>query len=844
MPSIIARLTRLPGRIPPVTIVLAAALALVAPALLPGKVLSPADTIFSLPLYREMAPDGWVEPANPLLFDQVYQFTPWRHFAWESWRAGDIPLWNPHSSTGTPFVATMQAAVFYPVNLVTALVPFERAFVLSAVLRLWIAGISTYLLARHYGLDRVPSVVPALSFSLGSFVTVWLGHPHANVAVWLPALILAAELLARAETRQDLATGAGALAAITGIQFTGGHIETSADILFAAGVYFIVRLVQRTWATRGPWVVDWRSGSRALTFLAGLSLGTGIAAIQLLPFLEWLPLSAEYQLRSQDGFTLLDPVFLKNLVALPLALVPNLYNNPTWAQPYWSFNPWGNYNESALYAGVIPLLLAVIGSLVRWRDAPVVRAWVAVGLLMLAMALQLPVFDWLNQIPGRSLAHPNRLRLIVIFAVAVLAGFGMQSIMDADRQVALRLLERGLLAVVALYALLFVLGGVLLPRFDGDMSDRLQYEAERWYPDPASRPRSVTLCVDRMGECVQDVEDAFAWDRLAMYVPGLLAMTLLIGLHIPKGSAFTPTLIIGLTATELLITSAGYNPVIRSEDFYPEPELLSGITREPGQYRTTALGQLSYPDSQMMHGLSDVRGLDFPTAWYDDYLNATGERIPWLANGVLLETTDSPLTRLLNIRYVIATSETVAADDQLRPVARQGDLVLADLVSPQPRAFTVNDAVIVEYDADAARLLGESPEIVLNSVVLQDSPEARAALSQVSGDERSTGSVTLLDYEAERSRWRVQSDQPSLLVVSDAYYPGWKATIDGEPAHLFRANLAFRAVLVGAGDHTVEFHYEPRSFQLGSVITLCSLLVTARLLAYPLLSRRLNRGSD
>jgi uncharacterized membrane protein YfhO len=68
---------------------------------------------------------------------------------------------------------------------------------------------------------------------------------------------------------------------------------------------------------------------------------------------------------------------------------------------------------------------------------------------------------------------------------------------------------------------------------------------------------------------------------------------------------------------------------------------------------------------------------------------------------------------------------------------------------------------------------------------------------------------------------------PGLLVLADTWFPGWQATVDGEPAELLRANHAFRAILIEAGEHTVEMAYRPLSALVGGAISLAALLLTA-----------------
>jgi uncharacterized membrane protein YfhO len=65
-------------------------------------------------------------------------------------------------------------------------------------------------------------------------------------------------------------------------------------------------------------------------------------------------------------------------------------------------------------------------------------------------------------------------------------------------------------------------------------------------------------------------------------------------------------------------------------------------------------------------------------------------------------------------------------------------------------------------------------------------------------------------------------DDPGLLVVSDSYYPGWRAWVDGNSVAIHRVNYGFRGVVVPAGRHTVEMEYEPASFQVGLFLSLAA----------------------
>ena len=395
-------------------------------ALAPGQALSPADLIFATPFFQAQAPPGFTHPANPLLVDQVYQFAPWRHFADAALRQGHLPLWNSDSLCGTPFLATLQSAVFFPINAITVLLPFSKTFLVSALLRLWVAGFFTYALVRRYGLGRASALISAISFMLCGFLIVWLGHPHTNVVIWLPALILLAEnLVAAAPGRR--ARWAALLALVVGVQFLGGHIESSVDVLTTVILYFALRW----WKTRQ--VQPGRGLAQTILLAGSIGLGTLLAAVQLLPFLEWLPLSAPFYDRSPHGFRWVDIACWRQVLTLPVLAFPNIYGNPTWADDrptglLFLFLKYGNYNEQILYVGILTLILAMIG-VVRRRE-PWVQVWTLIGIIGLGRAFGLPVFDWLNQLPGLSLENAGRLRLIFAFSLCILAGFGAQTLWD------------------------------------------------------------------------------------------------------------------------------------------------------------------------------------------------------------------------------------------------------------------------------------------------------------------------------------------------------------------------------------------------------------------------------
>jgi hypothetical protein len=87
------------------------------------------------------------------------------------------------------------------------------------------------------------------------------------------------------------------------------------------------------------------------------------------------------------------------------------------------------------------------------------------------------------------------------------------------------------------------------------------------------------------------------------------------------------------------------------------------------------------------------------------------------------------------------------------------------------------------------------------------------------------GLAEIVGYEAGRVEIRTTSSHPAYLVLSDAFFPGWRASVDGSPVRILRADYAFRAVRVPAGTHEAVFRYAPASFRIGAGLSLLGLLL-------------------
>jgi hypothetical protein len=804
-------------------------------AIFGGRKLLPADIAFTDPVFALQAPAEFAGPHNVLLYDQAYQFYPWRAYSSTAIRRGWLPFWNPYIYCGAPFLAEDQPAVFYPVNLLSYALSPADALLFSAMVRLFVAGLATYWYVRTVGRGRFGALVSSVTFTFSGFMVVWLGHPHTNVAAWLPGLFLTLEWLANQRSRRHVA----ALAVVTGMHLTGGHAETALYTLTAGGLYYCFRVI--TSARKELGGASWPRILRDLVaFGMATSLGFGLALVQLVPFWQWLQESAELQYRSGVGGLRASRLGPRYWVAglLPLVL-PNIFGNPTWPGDYRSFFPGWNYVEQTLYVGVIGLALAMTTVLRRLagqrhsarperplqrRAAGPVLFHAALAILALGAALRVPVFDWVNHLPLFSIAAYGRLRLIFSFSVSVLAGFGAGALFHPARGRRTKGLAVGALL------LLGVTGALVWRLAPGVLVDLTR----------GSQRQPIREMV------IESIGQAFHRSNVTMYSPVLVA-AIAAGVLWVAGSVLLRTAsardgrtmatkasgpwkftLVCLMVLDLFAMGRGYHTTIDAELAFPETPAIDLLRADPETFRVVATNLDLMPNTCMMFGLHDVRGLDFPIDRYRELSLALGAR-DWLGYGLLYGDQLNPrLLGLLNVKYVLS-SVPLSADvlASLRRVGEDGGLNIYENLEVLPRAFVVHRARVHSDPGDAVATMLDTGFALDQEVVIEraappwfdqqaDPPPASASKARIS------------DYGAVRVGVEVEAAANGFLFLSDTYYPDWQAYVDGARTDIYRADHSFRAVPVTRGPHLVEFVYEPSGFRAassGSVLSLGTVLL-------------------
>jgi hypothetical protein len=328
-------------------------------------------------------------PAASALSDPVWQFVPWVELARSELGAGRLPLWNPHQEAGQPLLGNGISALGSPLLWPALALPLFPGWNLSLLLRILVSAAGGWALARDQGRTRAASLLAASVCGLSGPFVAWLEHPQALTAAAVPWLLLAVRRSSRGEGSQPVA----AVSVATALVLAGGHHETALMAAFLAAAFL---------------VTDSRSPRDVARGVCGAILGAGLAAPLLLPFLEYLGLSAAWEGADRHFSTL--PV--RDVLRFVLPGLPG--SHPI---------------EGAAHLSLAVLPLAVLGAWIGRRER---GTW---ALVLAAVFLVLAAYD--NPF-ARFLATETPIRwtrtlLLLPIPVALLAAKGLDELLVRAR---------------------------------------------------------------------------------------------------------------------------------------------------------------------------------------------------------------------------------------------------------------------------------------------------------------------------------------------------------------------------------------------------------------------------
>jgi len=694
-----------------------------------------------------------------------------------------MPLWNPALFLGAPFQADPQTGLFYPVNLVYALLPTPAAWGLSFLIRTVLAGLLAALLARRLGASNLGALTAGVIFAFCGWTTAFQTRPHLDTVLWLSLVLVAVDRLERLPERASVALAGAAFA----LPVLAGQPESAAHVTLVGLLFFFYRLAlpsteHRSARARGRFI--------ALFTASGL-LALGLAAVLILPTLEFIGT--------------LDRGLNEAWPPKPLREMAAFLSRDLRASPNSAGVP---IPESAAYAGMLTLLLAPLALLHRNRRDAVFFV------LLLAVVLQIvygfgPAY-WLSLHTPILRGIPNgRLLGVADLSLALLAALGMSALGEFLAGARGRPGRWWLLFATVLVPCVLGLG---------------------WLMGHAASPGTQPIA-------------AAAWARGpagSAAVLGAAALLIAAGLSGLLNPRSFPLLAVVFCVLDLVSASYRFIPFTTPDWIYPPSPTMSFLRRDPEPARVTSVDGTYGSSFEMMYGLESAGGFNVVMRRTKSLLATLGfqDHAPALLSERIVGRRDRILD-LMNVKYLVATTWNASAErlaarpERFRLVFSDAGVRVFENLKVLPRAFLVPATGLEAFATQRAQLdrLTSATFDPERSVVVdqRDAASAASKAGALGPGRPGWSAVTRIERGPNATTVGVEASEPSILVLSQSHYPGWEATVDGRGDAALRVNYALTGAAVPAGSHTVRFEFRPKPLWLGGAISAAALLLAAAL---------------
>ena len=752
--------------------------------------------VLSLPMLRGQ----WL--AGPFS-DQVTAGLPFRGWGAEWWRRlGHVPLWNPEIFGGMPYVGALGTGdILYPTAFLRLVIPTATVINIGFFVHYILAGLFMYFLLRRLQVSWSGAVVGGVAYQLSGLVASYAqpGHDGKLVVTALLPLVLLGLIVGMRDRRL---WGYGVTALGIALSILSQHVQMTYYMLVAAGLFALHLYFGTGTVTAGDRIRTLGLAS------AAVALGFAIAAIQLLPAFEHMPLSSR-AVSVQGGFA------GSTTYGIPWVHIPEFFlkNFVGWGNPgtYWGPNGLKLHSE---YLGLPVIALALFGA--GAGNDRRLRLWLAgIGLLFLLVALGkgTPFYHlWWSVMPYvKQMRAPGMAYFVVVFVVACFAAFGVERLeRRADEatctsHVQAWLIAAGVLAVLAVAGLFGNIAGAL------------------------ARGRPVAGGDIMFGAVTSAIALAAAAGLVWAGVRGRLA---------PAQWTIALALVIGAD----LWVNAGqfwtYSTLDR--DLYRPDAVTERIKATPAPTRALDLlpPQTVYPGAVLMaEDVPQLLGVHgFEIRYFVDLMGGLNE---WRNLG------NVHLWDLFAVRWVIAPAAAQGLDSipgftrVLRNAATAtGAANLFERTEPAPYARVVAAAFKVDSATIIPTLL--DPRMDFSRIVLftNDQPVTPEPLKEMPPPSPSRATVTAW----QPGRMTVTLDpappKPSYLLVAENWYPDWQVAVDGRPGQLLRGDYSLISVALPAGARTVDLTFHSRLYEIGKGITRVSLALLLITFVASLVGRR------
>lgn len=719
----------------------------------------------------------------------------------ESIKGGVFPFWNSYIVCGNPFFATLQAGVFYPIHFLFYLLSFDLAFNLTIIIHYPLAFIFTYLLCRELKMSFTASVISGLSFAYSGYMLSVLHMPSSlAAATWLPLVILffrrALYSIGFWKIGQNLI--------LTSVFMVLMYLGGEPTILFGTLLFILLYLIYLSVRDKRIYVKYYM-----FLFLSCLMF-VAMSAVQLFPFAE---LAVHSSRRGgipfkEASFWSLAPERLISFI------IPYFFHSGT------SLLESSDWLKSC-YMGTITMFLALFALLFVKK-----RRIIGLALLfslILAFGKYTPVyFLFFKFVPFfSSIRYPQKFLFITTFLFAILAGFGLDSLSKKLKE------ERRSLDLFFKYYWAVILIVVML------------FSIVYFAPHLLVGLLKFLFSITKSGEGLVRI---IAQKNIVNL--GIMGFFLLLILFLIKGVKSVKLLKIFfclLLIFDLFLSNFRMNDSMPKRYYDTYPTIIKTISRDHDLFRAYPSPSLSaeklitYTD-EMKGGrsLRDLRAILFAN---QNILSKTNLIIGYVSVvrkdaiffSKLMHRLDTlergDIVNMLNIKYLLSPNPLHIRGYKLVEKssleAHPTKIFLYENLNVLPRSYIVPRYKKIEKKEDRAfYLAGATYEAEREVVLEEDIP----AYSPPKGRSDRLYSTKILKYEQNEVVIEANLKKNGILFISDTYYPGWRVTVDGKEAKIYKANYVFRAVPLTPGKHKIVFYFESDIFKIGLLTSIFTII--------------------
>lgn len=776
-----------------------------------GQYPIPADLLvsFYFPYYSGgwEGYDPWTTRKELLGADSVRQIYLWKEFAADQFKQGKIPLWNSYTFSGQPLLANLQSSVFYPLNIFYFLTDPKNAWLALVILQPFLGGIFMYMATRSFKIEKLPSLFASIGFMFSSYLITWMENGNiANSYIWLPTSIWAINnFFEKFKFRYILFL----ISSLT-LAILAGHPQTAIYIFATVGIFWLYKMAQSKMHI-----------SKVLTLGFVFTTALALSAIQLLPtyyFHKMSPVSLPFS----------KEVFEKGLIPTQNFITffasdffGHPANNNFWSQSYGDFTP---------YFGVIPLFFALWAIISLWKNHFVRFAAITTFFFILA-STRSPISELIKilQIPVLDSTSSARFMSISIFFLLILSALGLQDLLKNYKEKQYFKKFQAFSAVIFLvYAAMwsFALFGA-----------KFLEPTDVWQINLAVTTRNLIL-------------PTFMFLSIPI---GVLAMRFLPGFKSIKNLPLKNFFLAGIFFATLVggvYYSNKFLPTAPKKFIFPDHLIFNWLKDNAQLNRFYGAGtthiDFNFPTHYKIYAIEGYdtlrieRYAQLLASSYFGYVPETYLRsdavVPSLENGYRKR-----VFELLGVKYMLDKEDEPksTADwhyerfegDKVKGLWQEGKFQIYQREESLPRIFqtttyqVANDKEIIKKIYDTS--------FNLETLLLEREPPI-----EISNQTSQITIPQIAQYEPGYIKINTANNQNSLLFISDAHDPDWKVKIDGQETELLRVHYALISTAVPAGNHQVEFKYQPKSFRNGLAVSSVAFLFLTSVSLYQLKKKK------